>query len=100
MEVTKRERKENKGKGNKDDGKNSNASLEQSESISMFVLLSCGSLSSLARGMGPSFAFEKSTRMRACTKGDAGLCTHILPSRCCLTKASLLKGSLVVKRFI
>ena len=47
MEVTRRERegsKGDKGKGNKDDGRNSDASLKPSESISVFVLLSPGSL--------------------------------------------------------
>lgn len=38
-----------KRKGNKDDRRNSNASLKQSESISMFVLLSAGSLNSEER---------------------------------------------------
>ena len=41
---------ESKGKGNKDDGRNSNASLEQRESISVFVLLSPGSLNSQGEG--------------------------------------------------
>lgn len=50
MEVTRREgKKRDKGKGNKDDGRNSNASLKQSESISVFVLLSLGSLNSEER---------------------------------------------------
>lgn len=39
MEVTSRLTKRNKRKGNKDDGRNSNGSLKQSESISVFVLL-------------------------------------------------------------
>lgn len=46
MEVARREKERNKGEGNKDDGRNSNASLKQSESISVFVLLSPGSLNS------------------------------------------------------
>lgn len=46
VEVTRREKERNKGKGNKDGGRNSNASLKQSESISVFVLLSPGSLNS------------------------------------------------------
>lgn len=111
MEVTRRvHKKRNKGKGNKDDGRNSNASLKQSESISVFVLLSLGSLNSEERESCVElvcvcvsiqryfvcvsgllreraladvcilagwtvFAFE-STSMRACTKGDASLCTH------------------------
>lgn len=39
MKVTSRLTKRNKRKGNKDDGRNSNGSLKQSESISVFVLL-------------------------------------------------------------
>lgn len=38
-----------KKKGNKDDGRNSNASFKQSELISVFVLLSLGSLNSKER---------------------------------------------------
>lgn len=112
--VEKGRKKESKGKRNKDDGRNSNASLEQCESISVFVLLSPGSLNSQGEGSPVLnlrvcasiqrvfcacsrvcvarrreraladvctlagwrvFAFE-STSMRACTKGDASLCTH------------------------
>lgn len=51
LEVIRREKKGNKGKGNKDDGRNSNASLKQSKSISMFVLLSLGSLNSEEKGV-------------------------------------------------
>lgn len=39
MKVTSGLTKRNKRKGNKDDGRNSNGSLKQSESISVFVLL-------------------------------------------------------------
>lgn len=38
IKVTSRLTKRNKRKGNKDDGRNSNGSLKQSESISVFVL--------------------------------------------------------------
>lgn len=49
MEVMRMETKRNKKKGNKDDGRNSNASFKQSELISVFVLLSLGSLNSKER---------------------------------------------------
>lgn len=48
MEAT-RKQKERQRKENKDDPRNSNVSLKQSESISIFALLSTGSLSSEER---------------------------------------------------